>query len=313
MSAENNSVAIAIKDLSKKFGDTVAVNHLSFDIYKGEIFGFLGPNGAGKTTTIKMICGLIPSSEGKIDFLNHQEKEVKTIIGYCPQENIYYPRLTCLEQLIFLGNLYGLSNSHSKKRALDLLLMLGLENESGKFAKNLSGGMLRRLNICLALVNDPKILFLDEPEAGLDPQSRILVRNFIKGFANEKTVVLTSHNMDEIERLAHRVAIIDYGKLLVINTTDALKNSIGEGDVLELEIEDFEETAFTEIIAFIAEKFHVIRSGNTLVIKSLHLIDKIPEIAAIIKQKGLVLKEIKLHENTLEDVFIHLTGRKLRQ
>jgi ABC-2 type transport system ATP-binding protein len=313
MNEEINNEVISIKNLSKKFGSFLAVDNLSFDVSKGEIFGLLGPNGAGKTTTINMICGLLPLTEGEIDFFVGKEKEEKSLIGYCPQENIYYPKLTCLEQLIFMGSLYGSSNNDSKIRGTELLGMLGLEEKSGVFARNLSGGMKRRLNICLALIHDPEILILDEPEAGLDPQSRILIRNFIKDFAKNKTVILTSHNMDEIERLADRVAIIDYGKLLVIDTTIRLKNSIGEGDILELELEEDQESKINELTSILAADYNAKKSGNSIIIKSIHLIDKIPEITGKIKKEGLFLKEIRLRENTLEDVFIHLTGRKLRQ
>jgi ABC-2 type transport system ATP-binding protein len=304
---------ISITNLTKVFGNLTAVDHLSFEVVKGEIFGFLGPNGAGKTTTINMMCGLLPCTEGKIDFFTGKENdEVKSVIGYCPQDNIFYPKLTCLEQLIFMGNLYGFSNIESKKKGNELLTMLGLIEKSGTFARNLSGGMKRRLNICLALIHDPEILILDEPEAGLDPQSKILVRNFIKCFAKNKTVILTSHNMDEVERLADRVAIIDYGKLLIIDTPDNLKKTIGEGDILELEMEEADETKINKLAPYLAD-YDVKRSDNSLIIKSIGLIDKIPQIIETIKEKGLLLKEIKLRENTLEDVFIHLTGRKLRQ
>jgi ABC-2 type transport system ATP-binding protein len=312
MSSGQDEAIISIKNLTKVFGSLTAVDHLSFDIFKGEIFGFLGPNGAGKTTTINMICGLFPVSGGVIDFFTGNAKEGKSVIGYCPQENIYYPKLTCLEQLIFIGNLYGLSDYESKIRGKELLEMLGLTEKSGIFARNLSGGMKRRLNICLALIHDPEILILDEPEEGLDPQSKILVRNFIKGFAGNKTVILTSHNMDEVERLANRVAIIDYGKLLLIDSPDNLKKTIGEGDILELELEEDEEIKIKELLSYLTG-YNVIRSSNSLIIRSNNLIDKIPDITDAIKKKGLLLKEIRLRENTLEDVFIHLTGRKLRQ
>jgi ABC-2 type transport system ATP-binding protein len=313
MSSGQKSIVLSISNLTKVFGSLVAVDNLSFDVYKGEIFGFLGPNGAGKTTTINMLCGLIPPTEGRIDFFVGKEKKVKPMIGYCPQENIFYPKLTCLEQLVFIGTLYGFSKNESEKRGTNILEMLGLEEKSGTFARNLSGGMKRRLNICLSIIHDPEILILDEPEAGLDPQSKILVRNFIKDFAKSKTVILTSHNMDEVERLTDRVAIIDYGKLLLIDTPDNLKNSIGEGDVLELNLEDNQETKINSLSTILASDYNVKISGSSIIIKSVHLLDKIPEITGRIKQEGLSLKEIKLRENTLEDVFIHLTGRKLRQ
>jgi ABC-2 type transport system ATP-binding protein len=172
--------------------------------------------------------------------------------------------------------------------------------------------MKRRLNIALALIHNPRILILDEPEAGLDPQSRVLVRNFIKSLSKEKTIILTSHNMDEVDRMADRVAIMDYGKIMLTDTPYNLKNSIGEGDVLEIEITENTVTKIDNLISDLKLRYNVIQSGNSLIIKAVHLIDKIPGITSSVKEAGLTVKEIKLRENTLEDVFIHLTGRMLR-
>lgn len=312
-----NSIAgeaeITITGLKKTYRDLVAVDNISFEVRKGEIFGLLGPNGAGKTTTINMICGLLPATSGTIRYQSHDIREIKSIIGYCPQENIYFPKLTCLEQLVFMGNIYGISSDKCKSEGLLLLEMLGLINKSKVYARNLSGGMKRRLNIALALIHNPRILILDEPEAGLDPQSRVMVRNFIKTLSNEKTIILTSHNMDEVDRLADRVAIMDYGKIMLTDTPCNLKNSIGEGDVLEIEITEDTGDKTDNLVSELKKEFKIIKSGNSLIIKAVHLIDKIHGITSAIKDTGLTIKEIKLRENTLEDVFIHLTGRMLRQ
>ncbi len=307
-----DNAVIKISNLKKKFGDLAAVDGISFDIYKGEVFGFLGPNGAGKTTSINMICGLSKPTNGKIVLSGN--------IGICPQENIFWPKLTCLEQLIFMAEMYDIPRKIAKKHAAELLQLMGLEEKSNVFANKLSGGMKRRLNICLALVHDPEILVLDEPEAGLDPQSRILVRNVIKNLAKEKTIILTTHNMDEADRLAHRVAIIDHGKLLLLDTPDNLKKSIGDGDILEIFLDtpdtpDTEETPdlknVVESLSTSCEKINT--TGTGLMVKSKNLIQSVPEITNKIKEQGFKIKEIKMRENTLEDVFIHLTGRKLRQ
>ena len=236
----DNNAVIKISGLTKKFGDLTAVNGISFDILKGEIFGFLGPNGAGKTSAINMICGLSTPTAGEIFIFNKKIRDknmIKNEIGICPQENIFWPKLTCLEQLIFMGKMYDMPGSLLVRKANELLGFMGLEPKSNVLANKLSGGMKRRLNICLALIHDPKILVLDEPEAGLDPQSRILVRNFIKSLKQDKTIILTTHNMDEADRLADRVAIIDFGKLLLLDTPENLKRSIGKGDILEIDID----------------------------------------------------------------------------
>jgi len=305
---------IKIEGLKKRYGEFTAVDGISFAINRNEIFGLLGPNGAGKTTTISMICGLLPVTEGEITFTNCNGKNKKSVIGYCPQENIFYPKLTCLEQLQFMGQMYGLPSKTVKERAIELLNLLGLADKTHVRASNLSGGMKRRLNICLALIHDPEILILDEPEAGLDPQSRILVRDFIKTFSKLKTVILTTHNMDEAERLSDRVAIIDHGKLLLLDTPQNLKRTVGEGDILELVIESNNENstkAFSDSIQILNMNIKI--NDDTVFVKHSNIIEQLPAIKNIAEKNGLKIAEIKLRENTLEDVFIHLTGRNLRQ
>jgi ABC-2 type transport system ATP-binding protein len=305
---------IKIEGLKKRYGEFTAVDGISFNINSNEIFGLLGPNGAGKTTTISMICGLLPVTEGQITFANYNGKDKKSMIGYCPQENIYYPKLTCLEQLLFMGQMYGIPSITAKSRAIELLNLLGLSDKTHVRAIKLSGGMKRILNICLALVHDPDILILDEPEAGLDPQSRILVRDFIKAYSKQKTVILTTHNMDEAERLSDRVAIIDHGKLLLLDTPNNLKRTVGEGDVPELVLESSNENSmksFSENIKLLKMSIKV--NVEAVFIKHPNIIEQLAEIKNIAERNGLKIAEIKLRENTLEDVFILLTGRNLRQ
>ncbi len=295
----------------------MAVDGLSFDVFKGEIFGFLGPNGAGKTTSINMICGISQPTDGKVSILageSGDKKEGRTNIGLCPQENIHWPKLTCLEQLAFMGEMYGMERKSAGNRSENLLEWVGLEEKSNVLADKLSGGMKRRLNICLALVHDPEILILDEPEAGLDPQSRVMIRNFIKSLAEEKTVILTTHNMDEADRLADRVAIIDHGKLLLLDTPHSLKKSIGEGDLIEIQLRAAGSEQFEKAVETLSKIYdQVALRGTTLTIKSRNLIELLPDITQKIERDGFKINEITLRENTLEDVFISLTGRKLRE
>ena len=316
-SIDCNNTIIKISCLKKKFGDLAAVDGLSLNIYRGEVFGFLGPNGAGKTTTINVICGLSPPTEGEIVLFGNKTKNKKDIrnhIGICPQENIYWPKLTCFEQLVFMGGMYDLPGKLAKGRAEQLLESMALAEKSHVLASKLSGGMKRRLNICLALIHDPEILILDEPEAGLDPQGRVLVRDFIKNLTSEKTVILTTHNMDEADRLADRVAIIDHGKLLLLDTPSNLKKSIGEGDILEINLDINEANDLNKVINSLSKICdNVDVSGATMIIKSKNLIEAVSEITNRIKDQGIKIKEIRMRENTLEDVFIHLTGRKLRE
>jgi len=304
---------ISITALRKTYGAVTAVDGLTFDINKNEIFGLLGPNGAGKTTAINMICGLLPPSGGAIQLTGYKGKDPKSLIGYCPQENIFYPKLSCCEQLVYIGQLYGIATGAAKQRALELLTLMGLHDKRNEKAQRLSGGMKRRLNICLALMHDPEILILDEPEAGLDPQSRILVRDFIQAFGRNKTVILTTHNMDEADRLADRIAIIDYGKLLLIDTPQKLKKSIGEGTILEIVPDRANATTLDQFagnLAVISE--NITKGANSVLVKHPEILEHLPAIKKIAEASGVKITEIKLRENTLEDVFIHLTGRNLR-
>lgn len=304
---------IELKQLSRKFGDLMAVNNLSLVIKQKEIFGLLGPNGAGKTTTISMICGMLEPSSGSISFKGFDGQDPKSLIGYCPQENIFYPKLTCMEQLVFIGQMYGVAKRTCVNRAKELLILLGLSDKAEERAGNLSGGMKRRLNICLALIHDPEILVLDEPEAGLDPQSRILVRDFIRNFGKNKTVILTTHNMDEADRLAHRIAIIDYGKLLLLDTPYNLKRTIGDGDILEIVPENGsgnEAERFNEQVSALVPLLK--SSPDSLLFRHPDILEILPSIRRIADETGFKIAEFKLRQNTLEDVFIHLTGRNLR-
>lgn len=304
---------IKIENLRKKFGELTAVDGLSIELHENEILGLLGPNGAGKTTTINMICGLLLPDEGKITFGSVSGKSGKSNIGYCPQENIYYPKLTCLEQMVFLGEMYSKRPGEARRKAVELLALLGLKGKMNEKAASLSGGMKRRLNICLALVHDPEILILDEPEAGLDPQSRVLVREFIKSLSHRKSIILTTHNMDEADRMADRVAIIDHGKLLIVNTPGFLKTSIGEGDILEVNLE---QNPAERISGYYDKIIHLpvkaVMNDKTLLIRHKNIIAHLSAIKDLAESSGLVISEIRLRENTLEDVFIHLTGRTLR-
>ncbi len=315
--ATNLKSVIQLHDLTKDFGELRAVDGVSLNIHEGEILGFLGPNGAGKTTTINMICGLLPPTKGRIDFLfqdTQNGQEPRNRIGICPQENIFWPRLTCLEQMKFMGRVYRIPAREALDSAERLLADMGLTEKSTTLASKLSGGMKRRLNIALALIHDPDILVLDEPEAGLDPQSRILVRDFVRTLAHKKTVILTTHNMDEADRMADRVAIIDRGRLQIVDDPEALKRSLGEGDTLEIQVDQLPSEKLQESLqALIGEKGEVQILERGITIRALNLIDHLNDISTRIRESGGVVRQMSLRENTLEDVFISLTGRQLRQ
>ena len=238
MTDSTADIVLGLEGISRSYGDLRAVDDLSLEINRGEIFGFLGPNGAGKTTTISMVCGLLAPDAGTITLDGRAatagSRAVRRRLGLCPQEIVIWENLTCREQLEFTGHLYDLTADAARTRAGELLGALGLSEPADRFARTLSGGMKRRLNIALALVHEPEILILDEPQAGLDPQSRVLVRDYVRSLAGRMTVILTTHDMEEADRLSDRISIIDHGRLLVLDEPDRLKDTIGEGDLLEI-------------------------------------------------------------------------------
>jgi ABC-2 type transport system ATP-binding protein len=317
-SPDHPQVALAVRELVKDYGGLRAVDHLSLEVRHGEIFGFLGPNGAGKTTSIRMMCGLLRPSSGEVLIGGRSlgagdGSGVRSKVGICPQENILWSKLTCYEQLVFSARMYNVPGRVAKERAASLLAMMGLEEKRNKLASTLSGGMKRRMNVIMALMHDPGILVFDEPEAGLDPQSRVMVREFIRETAREKTVIMTTHNMDEAERLADRVAIIDSGRLLQLDTPYNLKRSIGKGDILELKLSGMEAGSLSAAEKELsARDFTVTMDAETCIIRSMDLVPRIHEIYKVLEKEKVSVGEMKMRENTLEDVFIHLTGKRLR-
>jgi ABC-2 type transport system ATP-binding protein len=313
-------VVLRTVGLTKRYGDLVAVDELSLEVFQGEVFGFLGPNGAGKTTAINMMCGLLAPDAGQV-FIQGEpvsdDPAQRSRVGVCPQEIVLWERLTCLEQLQFVGQMYGLAASEAKARGLRLLDDLGLADRRNKQARTLSGGMQRRLNLAMALVHDPEIVVLDEPEAGLDPQSRVRVREYIQSLARRKTVILTTHNMDEADRLADRVAIIDHGCLLVLDTPEALKKQVGIGDVVEIALRAGESQpdprSLESALADLVSAAHLDGRGHTLTVRALNAVGALPAILERLEASGHSPGEVRVRENTLEDVFIQLTGRRLRE
>jgi ABC-2 type transport system ATP-binding protein len=222
---------IEVSHLTKRYKDLVAVDDLSFTVERGEIFGFLGPNGAGKTTSVKMLSGLLPWDSGEVRIdgksLTPKNGDGRRLIGLSPQEIVVWGALTCIEQLTFMGTMYDLPRKTARDRGDAILIALGLKEKRNRLAKTLSGGMLRRLNIALALIHEPKILILDEPQAGLDPQSRVLVRDYVQNLMGRITVIITTHDMEEAEKLSDRVCIVDRGKLLALDTVANVKAQAG--------------------------------------------------------------------------------------
>jgi ABC-2 type transport system ATP-binding protein len=302
--------------LCKRFGSLQAVSDLSLEVEAGEIFGFLGPNGAGKSTSINMMCGLLLPDTGQIYIKGTQvdpsSNSLRFQVGMCPQNIIVWSKLSCYEQLVFMAEMYGVKRSRAKERAVQLLDNMGLLHKKDHLASTLSGGMLRRLNIILALVHDPEIVVFDEPEAGLDPQSRVLVREYIRSLAKQKTVVLTTHNMDEAERVCDRVAIIDNGKLLVLDTVHNLKKSNESTNILEFLVS---EPAHHQQVATILRQagLHYTQASGMFVVKGASILEQLPHLLTQLAEASLKPEEVRIRETSLEDIFINLTGRRLRE
>lgn len=318
MPTDAPDVILKLKNLRKSFGELEAVRDLSLEVFRGEIFGFLGPNGAGKTTTIRMICGLLKSDGGDVQVdgtsLRSDVRTLRKRIGLCPQDLVIWDDLTCLEQLTFVGTQYDLSRQESRRRSVELLDVLGLAEKGKRMARTLSGGMKRRLNLALALVHDPDLLVLDEPQAGLDPQGRILVREYIQALAETKTVLLTTHEMDEADRLAHRIGIMDHGHLLVLDSPDALKAEHAGGEVLEIRVGAGKGKALTAFKPNLPPSVTRLESlPGTLRLSGPTLHHVIPVLLKDLGSAGLDPEDLTLRKPTLEDVFISLTGRGLRE
>ena len=295
--------------LVKRYGKITAVDNISFEIYQGEIFGFLGPNGAGKTTTIKMMAGLLKPDSGRV--IIDSEKNGRSI-GLCPQHIVIWENLTCIEQIVFMGRMYNMSAREAKLKGEELLETLGLASVRDRIAKKLSGGMQRRLNIALAMIHSPQILFLDEPQAGLDPQSRVLVRDYIRSITDKTTVVLTTHDMEEADKLSHRICIIDNGRLLVSGTTDEIKKTGGYEDLIEVEIGNDHKNKFISSLKPERVKNMTI-SSDILSFKVNDPIPALDEILKIIRENEIKILDLRLRKSSLEDIFINLTGRSLRE
>jgi len=309
------TTVLQTQSLTKHYGSLTAVQDLSLEVNEGEVFGLLGPNGAGKITSISMMCGLLRPDSGQVVIhgkpITDGDADVRTRVGVCPQNIVLWGQLTCLEQMVFIGEMYGMKRKSVAQRSEQLLKELDLTEKRDQRARTLSGGMQRRLNLAMALVHDPEILVLDEPEAGLDPQSRVLVREYVKSLARRKTIILTTHNMDEAERMADRVAIIDHGKLLTLDTPEALKRTVGEGDVLEIETGEGGVRSALSVVAKIAPQ--VSSTNHTLVIRARGVVELLPAILDALRSVDAHPGEVRLRANSLEDVFISLTGRRLRE
>ena len=309
--------AIQIKNLTKYFGKLAAVNNVSFDVKRGEIFGLLGPNGAGKTTIIKMLITLLKPTKGEARVwgfdVEKQKDEVRNSVGIVFQEPALDNRLTGQENLDFHARLYGLDGKTRRKRIGEVLALVELQDKANVLVKNYSGGMQRRLEVARGLMHYPKVLFLDEPTLGLDAQTRRHIWEYILKL-NEKeqtTIILTTHYMEEADYLCQRVAIMDAGKIIVKDSPTNLKNILG-GDVVSLKVVSPEKAlgALKEL-PWVKKISH---HNDTIDLNVEEGEKKIPLLMKINQEeRGFEIKSVSLRKPTLEDVFLHFTGTTIRQ
>ena len=304
-------------DLTKRYDDLMAVDSLNIGIKKGEVFGFLGPNGAGKTTSIKMMVGLLRPTSGKV-YINgiDVQKIEKGSIGICPQELMLWENLTCKESLNLMADMYEIRKNIRDPRVQKLLNDLFLQEKADTVVSKLSGGMKRRLNLALAVVHEPEVVVLDEPSEGLDPQSRRVLWNYIRSMRDDegKTVILTTHIMDEADQLSDRIAIIDHGKLIRLDTPEKLKKEIGEGDVVDIKLSD--PLRNEDLIHDLEDQKDVIsvhEVNGRINIRALNAVGKLPMMMQTVEKLDLRVADLSVRQNTLEDVFIELTGTGLRE
>ena len=304
-----DGIAIEVELLVKKYGDLTAVDSISFTVKKGEIFAFLGPNGAGKTTTVEILECLRNPTSGKASVLGFDvlkdEVEIKKRIGVLPQDFNTFDRLTVKESIEYFAGMFG-----SSVDADSLIKLVDLEDKRNELYKKLSGGLKQRLGVAIALVNDPEILFLDEPTAGLDPKARHEVWGTIQGLKQKgKTVFLTTHYMEEAEILADTVTIIHKGKIVAAGTTQELIDHYGKLSQLTLKKTDKSAVPLIETLGLSAE-YDKETSDVKVTLNHSH---NMSEIIRALSIKQINFEELQLKKSTLEDVFLNLTGAKLKE
>jgi ABC-2 type transport system ATP-binding protein len=307
--------ALQIQNLTRHFNDLVAVDHISFDIHQGEIFGLLGPNGAGKTTTLSMLATMLTPTSGSATIngidIEKDPDGVRKSIGIVFQDQSLDEELTAWENMDFHGRLYRIPKGTRDQRITELLTLVELNDRRDDIVKTFSGGMRRRLEIARGLLHHPAVLFLDEPTLGLDPQTRNHLWNYIATLAKENgiTIILTTHYMDEADRLCNRIAIIDHGKIIATGTPKNLKDGLG-GDIVTIGSSDPAAVAKALQEPWVAR----VETHNDNVVVSLKNADQyISTIVTILNTRQIPITSIAIHKPTLEDVFLSFTGRTIRE
>ncbi|MBC8047710.1 MAG: ABC transporter ATP-binding protein [Fimbriimonadaceae bacterium] len=302
---------LRVKNISKSFATNKAVDDVSFQIEKGQFYGLLGPNGAGKTTTILMISAIMQPDIGNILIdekdVYKNKHTVKLKMGIVPQEIALYDEMSALDNLVFWGSLYGISKSNAKQKANELLDWIGLSDRKKDLIKTYSGGMKRRINIACALMHNPELIVMDEPTVGIDPQSRNKIYELLDELHNnKKTILYTTHYMEEAERMCDIIGIIDRGKIITQGTLQELKN---KNNVDESIVIHYEGNAVDKLNGY---KLKNDADKNELIIYSQHAKHDLPGIVKKCADAGITILNIDIRNINLETIFLNLTGRQLR-
>jgi ABC-2 type transport system ATP-binding protein len=307
--------AIVCRNLTRKFGSFTAVNSINLKVRKGELFGFLGPNGAGKTTTIKVLTTLLSPTDGEAFVagcdVKSESASVRSRIGVVPQEFALFNELTPMENLWYIGELFGMEKNDIRKRSEELLKEVGLFEKKDVPAEGFSGGMKQRLSVAAGLLHTPEILFMDEPTTGLDPQSRISIRELTKELNSSGiTIIYTTHDMEEADKLCQRIAIINQGKIMAEGTPNELKERYGGGQRIEIEMDGYTDKLLADLKRIVSAKG--IRKRNGMIELRVGDVRKgiVYRISKFLAEKRVSVQEIRTTYPSLEEVFINLTKEK---
>lgn len=312
----NNSVAIEVLALHRSFGETKAVQGVSFEVERGEIFSLLGPNGAGKTTTISMLSCLLHPDEGDARVMGHSirtdQNGVKSVLGIVPQEIALYEDLSARENLTFWGKMYNLRGSALKKRVDEVLEVIGLSDRAKERVGKYSGGMKRRVNIGVALLHKPKVIYMDEPTVGIDPQSRRNILDSVVTLKNQgMTVLYTTHYMEEAQELSDHIAIMDHGKMIASGTHEELVKLVGGQTRIDLTLNTNTEGVMSAWAAVEGVERVTAEDGTvTVLVADSNLV--LPRLFESATRQSARITSVDIREPNLEAVFLHLTGRALR-
>jgi len=307
---------LEIKNLTKSYGDVVALDRFSLDLKKGEVLGLLGPNGAGKTTLISILAGTISDFTGTVSFQGRDlfaDRRLKNRLGIVPQDMAFYEELSARDNLLFWGGLYDVPRADLKKRAEELLELVELAARAKEPVKNFSGGMKRRLNAAIGLLHKPDLLLLDEPTVGIDVQAKVSLLDIIRGVGAAGTaVIFTTHQLAEVEGTCSRIAIMDHGRILAQGTLEELVRIVGEREIVEI-AGGFAAGAFSEAVQDLAgERLELLSAADGLASLAVRDTGEIPRIMDRLFSRGLAVADIKIKSPSLETVFLKLTGRSLR-